>query len=183
MNEYELMYIVPTSYTEEELGTVEQNVAQILEKNGATITKTTRLGKLRFAYPIKHERYGHYVLLRLSAEPASIASIDDGLRLNQKEVLRHILLRGDEVSEEFNFTQFQEVHVEAMDRRKRPPRAEKAQDKEKEAQEQKEGVAALEEGTPPEPEKKEEAPAAEGIEELSAEDLQKKIDEALEEKA
>ena len=176
------MYIVPTSYTEEELGTVEKNVAQIFEKSGATITKATRLGKLRFAYPIKHERYGHYVLLRFTAEPASIAAIDDGLRLNQKEILRHIVLRADEVSGEFNLTQFQEVHVETVDRRnKRPPRAEKTQDKEKEAQEQKEGVAALEEGVP-EPEKKEEA-VAEGIEELSAEDLQKKIDEALEEKA
>lgn len=187
MNEYELMYIVPTSFTEEELGTVEKNVAQILEKNGATIKKTTRLGKLRFAYPMKHERYGHYVLLRFQVEEKSaVNEIDKGLRLSQKEVLRHLIISGEDAGEEFNLVQFQEVHVEGTDRRRRPARSDKSSDskaKEKDEQEQKEGVAALEEGLEEKRGETAEAAAEGGIEKLSAEDLQKKIDEALDEKA
>jgi ribosomal protein S6 len=181
MNEYELMYIVPTSYTDEELGTIEKNVAAILAKSQATITKTTRLGKLRFAYPIKHELFGHYILVRFQAEPSAISPINEGLRLNQKEVLRHLIVKGDEVGEEaYNLVQFQEVHVEMADRRRRSaPRAERGEDREKREKELKEGVAALEEGSTPAEEKKEEK----GIEKLSAEDLQKKIDEALDDKA
>jgi len=182
MNDYELMYIVPTSYTDEELGTIEKNVAEIFTKFQATITKTVRLGKLRFAYPIKHEQYGHYILVRFQAEPASVASINEGLRMNQKEVLRHIIVTAEDVAEEvYNLVQFQEVHVDMTDRRRRPAqKTEKSsEDKEKREKELKEGVAAIEEGAPMEDKK----PEQEGIETLSAEDLQKKIDEALEDKA
>lgn len=179
MNAYELMYIVPTSYTEDELGTVEKNVAQVLEKNGASVTKTTRIGKLRFAYPIKHERYGHYVLVRFQAEASAVSAINEGLRLNQKEILRHMIVDGSETKEEFNLVQFQEVHVEGGDRRRRP-REDKpaAAASVKDKKEQQEGVAALEGSSTESVEK-----PLEGIEELSEEDLQKKIDAALEEKA
>lgn len=179
MSEYELMYIVPTSYTEDELGTVESNVAQILEKNGASILKTKRLGKFKFAYPVKGERFGHYVLVRFGGETSVVAGVENGLRLNQKEILRHIIVRGDEVSETFNLVQFQEVHVEGTDqRRRRPSRTETEKVSGEEGEkEQKEGVAAIE-GV----ENKAVVPE-EGIEKLSEEDLQKKIDEALEEKA
>jgi small subunit ribosomal protein S6 len=180
MNEYELMYIVPTSYTDEELGTIEKNVAAILAKAQATITKTVRLGKLRFAYPIKHEQYGHYILVRFKAEAPMLASINEGLRLNQKEVLRHIIVKAEDVEEEvYNLVQFQEVRVETADRRRRPPRTEKVEDKEKREKEIKEGVAALEGGSAA----KQKAEEQKGVETLSAEDLQKKIDQALGDKA
>ncbi|MBD3250955.1 30S ribosomal protein S6 [Candidatus Uhrbacteria bacterium] len=194
MKEYELMYIVPTSYTEEELGTIEKHVVEVLEKYQATLKKTTRLGKLRFAYPIKHERFGHYVLLRFEAEPSAINSIDDGLRLNQKEILRHLIVDGDDAEvEKFNLVQFQEIHVETTGRRsgksrERSPEKEKSEDKEKQQQEQKEGVAALEEGSTEEESKNKKqedskGDSKKGIETMSAEDLEKKIDAALEENA
>lgn len=179
MKDYELMYIVPTSYTEEELGTVEKNVTQILEKNAATIVKATRLGKFRFTYPIKRENHGHYVLVRFQAEPASLRGINEGLRMNQKEVLRHLIVDGTDVSESYKLVQFQEVTVEGSEQRRR--RAQKEEEKETDEAEktQKEGVAALE-GT----EKEEAEPEAKpGIETLSEEDLQKKIDAALTEEA
>jgi len=179
MSEYELMYIVPTSYTEDELGTVESNVAQIIEKNGATIVKTKRLGKFKFAYAVKGQHFGHYVLVRFSGETSVVAGIENGLRLSQKEILRHLIARGDEVSETFNLVQFQEVHVEGTDaRRRRTARTEKGPEEgEAKEQEQKEGVAAIENV-----ENKSAAVVEQGIEKLSEEDLQKKIDEALEEK-
>lgn len=179
MQEYEIMYIVPTSFTEDELGTIEKTVAALIEKNGASIKKSTRLGKMRFAYDIKHQQYGHYVLLRVMSEPQSIAAIDNGLRLNQKEILRHIVVRGEDAKEEFNLVQFQPIQVDGSARRaKRIEKEKAAADSEKEEKEQKEAVAVIEEDK----EKKEDAPK-EKLEELSAEDLEKKIDAALEEEA
>jgi ribosomal protein S6 len=46
MTDYELLYIVPTSLTEEEAGTVEQAVGGMLAKVNATVQSTKRLGKL-----------------------------------------------------------------------------------------------------------------------------------------
>jgi ribosomal protein S6 len=180
MKEYELMYIVPTSYTEEELGTVEKNVAQILEKNGATIVKSARLGKFRFTYPIKREQHGHYVLVHFQVEPLGVHGINEGLRMNQKEILRHIIVDGTEVAEEYKLVQFQEVAVDGGDRRRREKKEEKTDAADEAEKTQKEGVAALE-GT----EEEVAAPteAKEGIEKLSEEDLQKKIDAALTEVA
>ena len=177
MQEYEIMYIVPTSFTEDELGTIEKTVAELIEKNGASIKKSTRLGKLRFAYDIKHQQYGHYVLLRVNAEPNAVAAIENGLRLNQKEILRHMVVKGEDASEEFNLVQFQPVHVDGSNRRKRVEKEKSSAETAKDEKDQKEGVEAIEKK---EEEKKE---ASEKIEELSAEDLQKKIDAALEEEA
>ncbi|MBE7525199.1 30S ribosomal protein S6 [Patescibacteria group bacterium] len=179
MREYELLYIVPTSFTEEELGNVEKNVSAILEKNAATVVKTLRLGKLRFAYPIKHETYGHYVLLRFQSEPGAVIGVSEGLRLIPKEVLRYIILNAEEAGGEFRLVQFQPVVVE--DKRKMRPRKgapTKQESPEKEREEQKAGVAALEGSKEVRP-----AEAEAKLEQLSAEDLQKKIDEALDEKA
>src|SRR5512133_3424375 len=144
MKDYELMYIVPTSFTEEELGAVEKNVTRILEKNSATITKTTRLGKFRFTYTIGKENHGHYVLVRFQCEAANVHGINEGLRMNQKEVLRHLIVDASDVNEEFSLVQFQEVAVDGGDRRRRTPKEDKPEGSEDVDKTQKEGVAALE---------------------------------------
>lgn len=181
MKTYELMYIVPNSYTEEELGTVEKNVAQIFEKNGATIVKATRLGKFRFTYLIKGEDHGHYVLVQFQCEQASVHGISEGLRMNQKEILRHLIVDGDDITEGFKLVQFQEVAVDGGERRRRSQKDEKPEGASEEVEKtQKEGVAALEGA------EKTDATAVaakESIETLSEEDLQKKIDAALTEEA
>ncbi len=174
--QYELLYIIPATLTDEDVGAVEGTVKALLEKHGATIDSTARLGKFRFAYPIKHVRHGHYVLVRFTADGAALAAIDHGLRISQ-EVLRHLILRADEAGgEKFEFTQFMEVTLENRpeahrggdDRSRRAPASTA-----KATAEIKSGVAALE--APP--------LAKSAVPELSAEELQKKIDAALEEKA
>ena len=117
-----------------------------LRKNGATLTTTKRLGKFRFAYPIKKSRYGHYVLVRFESEPSVVAKIEEGLRITN-DVVRHMILRADEAGEEtFDMVQFTEVNIEAKDeqrrRRERPASDEQA----KKTDEIKSGVAVLEEG-------------------------------------
>lgn len=170
--QYELMYIVPTTFTDEDVGRVEGNVKALLEKYGASITDTKRLGKFRFAYPIKKQRHGHYILLQVEADQKNVAKIDEGLRISN-EVLRHLILRADEVGgEKFEIVQFTEVNVDIKDDRPRRRREEKTDDKEKSTEEVKAGVAAIESKT-------ETAPAADAPM-LSEEELEKKLKAALE---
>lgn len=179
MTEYELMYIVPSSLTDEEAGTVEQTVGGMLSKVSASVVSTKRLGKFRLAYPIKRQTHGHYILVRFQSEPAQVAALNELLRLAHGKVLRHLILLADEVGgEKFDLVQYQEVNVEDRGdrarrlRAARPERAVVEEDKKA----QKEGVAVLEEGAPSVAKE----PSAE---KLSSEELDKTIDAALEEKA
>ncbi len=166
---YELLYIIPASLTDEEVGGVETKVSGLISKVGASVESTKRLGKFRLTYPIKKQRHGHYVLVMLLAEPAMVAKLDEQLRL-QTDVLRHLVLRADEAGsdQKFELVQFTEVNVEAD----RPRRREKsAEDKDVKEDDIKSGVAALENKSDEEASK----------ETISSEDLEKKIESALSE--
>lgn len=135
---YELLYIIPTTYTDDELGAVEGRVAAVLEKHGAAIESTQRMGKLRFAYPIKNQRHGHYVLVYFAADRANLAKLEGELRITP-EILRHLIVRADETSPKFEMVQFQEVNLDLKEdkpRRKRtdekPASAEASSDEKKE---------------------------------------------------
>ncbi len=141
IQKYELLYIVPTTYADDEIGSIETKVSTLLEKDGASIDSVNRLGKLRFAYPIKKQRHGHYVLVYFTAPRMSIAKIEEHLRITE-EVLRHMIVKAEEVNPKYNLVQFQEVDIEAKEeaRRKRKQeekiqseqaRAEKKQEAEK----------------------------------------------------
>lgn len=173
MTRYELLYIIPATLTDDEVGGVETKVAAVIAKVGATIESTKRLGKFRFAYPIKNQRHGHYVMVMLSAEQAMVAKLDENLRL-QNDVLRHLVLRADEAGSEqkFDLVQFIEVNTD----QDRPKRREKSDDKsgKDQQEEMKAGVAVLEKK---EEEKEEEAKKEKS--DVSTEDLDKKIELAL----
>lgn len=200
MRTYELLYIVPASLTDEEAGTVESAVQALIQKYGGTPKESRRLGKFRFAYLIKRTRHGHYVLVYFDAEPDAIAKINEALRIHEG-VLRHLILQAEEAGgDAFELVQFQEVVVEGGprdDRAKKRRTAEREKQKttesaaedikaaaeldeseEKKSEEPKEEVKseAVEKETADAPEEK----APEAVPVLSAEELDKKIDAALE---
>jgi len=169
MTQYELLYIIPATFTDEDVGRIEGTVKALLEKHGATVDSMNRLGKFRFAYPIKDVRHGHYVLVRFTSEGSAVKDIDMALRISS-EVLRHLVLRADEAGgEKFDLVQFTEVNIDSKDA-DRPRRRREGDAK----VDLKSGVAALEGKTEEAGEKKDE-PAKE----ISAEELDKKIDSAI----
>lgn len=128
---YELLYIIPTSFTDDEVGGVETKVAGLLAKVGVTPESTQRLGKLRFAYPIKNERHGHYILVMFTADPSAVAKLDEQLRITP-DVLRYMILSAEEAGsdQKFEMVQFAEVDLNNKeDRPRRRPEAAKEGDK------------------------------------------------------
>ncbi|MFH1711974.1 MAG: 30S ribosomal protein S6 [Patescibacteria group bacterium] len=90
---YELLYIIPSKYSDTEIEGVQANLAKILEAAGAKIEKSEVLGKLKLAYPIKKERHGTYVLVFISLEEeGDLGKIDQDLRLSN-DVLRHVIVK------------------------------------------------------------------------------------------
>jgi small subunit ribosomal protein S6 len=89
---YELLYIVPTQYTDAEVETVKEKVAGMIAAAQGTVSRNESVGKLKLAYPIKKVRHGTYVLVRFESEPKAIAGIERQLRLTD-EVLRHQVIQ------------------------------------------------------------------------------------------
>ena len=163
---YELLYIIPATITDSEVGTVETKISALLTKLGATVEFTKRLGKLKFTYMIKKQRYGHYIAVVFSADTAAVAKMDENLRINN-DILRYLLLRTEKSVEQqkFDLIQFNEVNVEE-ERARRRERVEDANaEKEKEAR----------------PEGTDEAKDGETAPKKDGEEIDKKIDSALSE--
>jgi len=91
---YEILYIIPGKYTDEEIGAITEKVKGILTEAGASVAETHHLGKRKLAYPIKHVRHGNYVLSYFEAETDIISKINATLRLTG-EVLRHLIVERD----------------------------------------------------------------------------------------
>ncbi len=87
---YDLLYIVPNKYTENEIPAIVKTVADLIGKFNGKIIKEVNYGKRRLAYPVDHNSYGYYILDRYEAMPQDNQAINQALRV-QDEVLRHLI--------------------------------------------------------------------------------------------
>jgi len=85
---YEMLFILPNKFTEDEAKTVMGQVEKTLAANAATVTHNEYWGKKKLAYEIKHNAYGYYGLFEFDLEGKNLAKIDNDLRLST-DVLRH----------------------------------------------------------------------------------------------
>lgn len=159
MNTYELVYIIPTTFTDEEIGGVETKINALVTKYGGNVTSTERLGKLRLAYAIDKQRHGHYVMVMFQSEPGNVAKIEENLRINT-DILRHLIVRVEGEAGKYELVQFTEVDLNLKEDKKRK---EKKEDK---AEEGKEGEVKDEK-------------AGEQTDAEKAEVIAKKVDEVL----
>ncbi|MBI4435658.1 30S ribosomal protein S6 [Candidatus Uhrbacteria bacterium] len=91
MKGYELLYIVGTQFTDQEIADIQGKINTLLEEAGAKVLKSENLGKLKLAYPIKKIRHGSYILTYFDAEPSTVKDLNRRLALRE-EMLRHTLL-------------------------------------------------------------------------------------------
>lgn len=91
---YELMYVVPAKYTEDELKGLSGKIEKILSANGSTKQQSVVLGRRKLAYPIKHTRNGFYVMVDFEAESVAVDKMNQALRLSP-DILRHLIIQKD----------------------------------------------------------------------------------------
>lgn len=104
---YDLLYIVPNKYTENEVPQVMKTVNDLIVKMNGKVVKEVNYGKRRLAYPVKHNHYGYYILDRFEAKAADTQALNTVLRV-QDEVLRHLItstLKEGDVPEEADLKQ------------------------------------------------------------------------------
>ena len=89
---YEILFIMPNRFTDEEAKGVFAKVGQLISSLEGKITLENYWGKKKFAYPIKHEYYGYYGLYEFDLERASIAEINNKLRLDN-DIVRFLIVK------------------------------------------------------------------------------------------
>jgi len=89
---YEVVLILEANLEESQVQAVLNRASETLTGGGATVERTEKWGKRRFAYPIDKKVEGYYALLQVTSEPAPIATLDRQLTLAD-EVVRHKIVR------------------------------------------------------------------------------------------
>jgi small subunit ribosomal protein S6 len=87
------------SYTAEEVRPITKKVADIIKDNGGTVTKEQNLDKQKFAYPIKGQSHGYYFLYEFDLPTDKLINLNRILHLTN-EVLRFIIVKKQIKSEE-----------------------------------------------------------------------------------
>jgi small subunit ribosomal protein S6 len=91
VRDYELMYIVRPELDDDGVRSAVLSVRAIIEANGGEVVKTTLWGKRRLAYDVQRLRDGHYVLVALRLDGASVGAVERVLRIHDT-VFRHLLV-------------------------------------------------------------------------------------------
>jgi len=95
---YEILFIIPNKFTEDEAKTIIAKTEKTISDNGGEISYREYWGKKKLAYEIKHNAYGYYSLCEFDLEKSALAAIDQNLRLST-EILRHQIVIKNSKSE------------------------------------------------------------------------------------
>lgn len=90
MREYDLIVIVHPDLEENALSELLEKVKGWITEAGGAITKADHWGKRKLAYPIRKQRDGQFVLLKVNMPPTFGAALERNLRFAEP-VLRFML--------------------------------------------------------------------------------------------
>jgi len=96
MKNYEIMYIVRPTLGEDDLKKVNENFANVLTSNGATINETVEMGQRELAYEIKDFKSGYYFVLEISANDDKAINEFDRLALISSDIVRHLITKKED---------------------------------------------------------------------------------------
>ena len=92
---YEVMFIVDSKTSEEDITRLNENLLQVITDQGGSVTKHENMGRRQLAYPIGRQTEGHYVLFEVDGSGREIAELERRMRVND-QVIRYITVRVDE---------------------------------------------------------------------------------------
>ncbi|MBC9820342.1 30S ribosomal protein S6 [Terrabacter sp. MAHUQ-38] len=92
MRQYELMVILDPETEERTVDKTMDKFLSVVKSDGGTVDNVDIWGRRRLAYDIKKKSEGIYVVVTMSAEPATAQELDRQLNLSES-VMRTKLLR------------------------------------------------------------------------------------------
>ena len=92
MNNYETLYVLKPTLTDEETAANIAKIEEILVKNGAEILATNKMGMRRLAYPVEKNERGVYTIVYFKAEGTIVNELERNLKFNE-EVIKYLTVK------------------------------------------------------------------------------------------
>lgn len=91
MKNYEILYIIEGSLSDEDKEKVVLAVKDVVEKAGGKCEEPDRWGMRKYSYPINYKTEGYYCLMNFEANDDAPAAITSKLNIN-RNVVRHMIV-------------------------------------------------------------------------------------------
>lgn len=96
MRDYELLFIVKTTVSEEDTQSAIDRYTEVLTNYNAEIKNIDKWGKRRLAYTIdKHITDGYYVLVTFKGNEEAVNEVDRLMKIDER-ILRHLVTRAED---------------------------------------------------------------------------------------
>ena len=95
MPKYELMYIISSAISDDQIPSVTEGVLNLITSLGGKVIKEEQLGKKKLAYPIKKTRNGFYDLVQFEMEPGKLSELNNKI-LTTEGIIRHLTINIEE---------------------------------------------------------------------------------------
>ncbi|HHH51292.1 MAG TPA: 30S ribosomal protein S6 [Campylobacterales bacterium] len=92
MNNYETLFVIKPTLTDEETAAQIAKITEILEREGAKILATNKMGMRRLAYPVAKNERGFYTIIYFNAVGSVIAELERNLKFNE-EVIKYLTVK------------------------------------------------------------------------------------------
>jgi small subunit ribosomal protein S6 len=100
MRNYEIMFIVKPTLSEDEIKKVATGFQKMIEDNGAKLTNVDAWGQKQLAYDIKkgNETFksGYYYVLNIESEDDKAVKEFDRLALINPNIIRHLIINKED---------------------------------------------------------------------------------------
>ena len=102
MNNYETLYVLKPTLTDEETAANIAKIEAILVREGAEILATNNMGMRKLAYPVEKNERGVYTIVYFKAEGTVINELERNLKFNE-EVIKYLTVRYTKQKEVIQF--------------------------------------------------------------------------------
>lgn len=93
MTNYEIMFIVRPTLSEDEIKGVVKSFEKVLADNGAKNVNVKEMGQRELAYEIKKFKSGYYYVLTIEASDDKAIKEFDRLALISSDIIRHLVTK------------------------------------------------------------------------------------------
>jgi small subunit ribosomal protein S6 len=115
MKEYENVFVVKASLSDEELGKLKQKVLGLVNGNGGKVFKIEDWGKRKLAFKIKNHTKGVYYLINFAANPEVVFELERNFKI-MDDIIRFLTVKiKDTVDAERLNTEYTEVAIKKAD--------------------------------------------------------------------
>ncbi len=93
MKNYEIMFIIRPTLSEDEVKKVSKDFSNIITNNGGKVTKEENMGQRELAYEIKDFKSGYYFVFEVEAKDDKAIKEFDRLALINNDIVRHLITK------------------------------------------------------------------------------------------